>query len=88
MEEGCKICGLKIIFSDTNSYVVLTEKVVNGIKNAKKRRGDSSSVIRQNGKSQNECFKKTKHAKFSKKRIFLPPDTDTYIASQAKVAII
>ena len=35
MEEGCKICGLKIIFSDTNSYAVLTEKVVNGIKNAK-----------------------------------------------------
>ena len=30
-----------------------------------------SSVIRQKGESQNGCFKKTKHAKFSKKRIFL-----------------
>ena len=30
-----------------------------------------SSVIRQKGESQNGCFKKTKHAKFYKKRIFL-----------------
>ena len=29
------------------------------------------SVIRQKGKSQNECCKKTKHAKFFEKRIFL-----------------
>ena len=41
MEEDCKICGPNIIFSDTNSYFVLTEKGVNGINNAKKRRGDS-----------------------------------------------
>ena len=71
MEEDCKICGLKIIFSDTNSYVVLTEKGVNGINNAKKRRYGSSSVIRQRGESQNGCFKKTKHTKFSEKRTFL-----------------
>ena len=32
-----------------------------------------SSVIRQNGESQNRCFKKTKHAKFSEKRTFLTP---------------
>ena len=32
-----------------------------------------SSVIRQKGESQNECFKKTKHAKFSEKRTFLTP---------------
>ena len=32
-----------------------------------------SSVIRQKGKSQNGCFKKTKHAKFSEKRTFLTP---------------
>ena len=32
-----------------------------------------SSVIRQKGESQNGCFKKTKHAKFSKKRTFLTP---------------
>ena len=35
MEEDCKTCGLKIILSDTNLYVVLTEKGVNGINNAK-----------------------------------------------------
>ena len=32
-----------------------------------------SSVIRQKGESQNGCFKKTKHAKFSEKRAFLTP---------------
>ena len=32
-----------------------------------------SSVIRQKGESQNGCFKKIKHAKFSKKQTFLPP---------------
>ena len=32
-----------------------------------------SSVIRQKGESQNGCFKKTKHAKFSEKRLFLTP---------------
>ena len=31
----------------------------------------SSSVIRQRGESQDGCFKKTKHAKFSEKRTFL-----------------
>ena len=34
-----------------------------------------SSVIRQKGESQNGCFKKTKHAKFSEKNEhFLPPN--------------
>ena len=32
---------------------------------------DNSSVIRQKGESQNEGFKKTKHAKFSAKQAFL-----------------
>ena len=32
-----------------------------------------SSVIRQRYESQNECFKKIKHAKFSEKRTFLTP---------------
>ena len=32
-----------------------------------------SSVIRQKGKSQKVCFKKTKQAKFSEKRTFLNP---------------
>ena len=31
------------------------------------------SVISQKGESQNRCFKKTKHAKFTKKRTFLTP---------------
>ena len=45
MVEDCKICGLKIILSDTNSYVVLTEKDINGINNAKKRIGDSWTIF-------------------------------------------
>ena len=32
---------------------------------------NKSSVKRQKGESQNGCFKKTKHAKFSEKRTFL-----------------
>ena len=31
----------------------------------------NSSVIRQKGESQDRCFKKTKHARFSEKRTFL-----------------
>ena len=31
------------------------------------------SVIQQKGVSQNGCFKKTKHAKFSEKRTFISP---------------
>ena len=30
-------------------------------------------VLKQKGESQNRCFKKTKHAKFSEKRTFLTP---------------
>ena len=39
----------------------------------------SSSVIRQKGESQNRCFKKTKHTKFSEKQTFLTTflDIDT-----------
>ena len=33
----------------------------------------------QKGKSQNGCFKKKKHAKFSEKRTFLTPDTYKYV---------
>ena len=32
-----------------------------------------SLVIRQKGESQNGCYKKTKHAKFSEKQTFLTP---------------
>ena len=32
-----------------------------------------------NGESQNGCFKKTKHAKFSGKQTFLPPEMHTYM---------
>ena len=35
--------------------------------------GIISSAIRQKWESLNGCFKKTKHAKFPEKRIFLPP---------------
>ena len=36
-----------------------------------KLRTVNSSVIRQKCNSQNECFKKTKHVKFSEKRTFI-----------------
>ena len=36
-----------------------------------------SSVIMQKGESQNGCYKKTKHIKFSENEHFLPPDTHT-----------
>ena len=36
-------------------------------------RNDNTSVLRQKGEFQNGCYKKTKHAKFSKKRTFLTP---------------
>ena len=39
----------------------------------------NASVIRQKGESQNECFKKTKQAKFSEKRIFLTPLICTFM---------
>ena len=32
-----------------------------------------------NTESQDKCFKKTNHAKFSEEQIFLPPDTHTYV---------
>ena len=35
----------------------------------------NSSAIKQKGQSQKGCYKKTKQAKFSKKKYFLPPDT-------------
>ena len=38
-----------------------------------------SSVIMQKGESQNECFKKAKHAKISEKKTFLTSDTHTYV---------
>ena len=44
MEKDYKICALKIILSDTNSYVVLTEKGVNEINNAKKWRSGSWTI--------------------------------------------
>ena len=37
-----------------------------------------SSVKGQKGESQNGCYKKTKHVKFSEKRALLPPDTHTW----------
>ena len=43
-----------------------------------------SSVMRQIGKSQNGCFKKTKHAKFSKKQTFLTP----WIAHDSPICLI
>ena len=38
-------------------------------------KNDKAPTVRQKGKSQNGCYKETKHAKFSKNEHFLPPDT-------------
>ena len=38
-----------------------------------------SSAIRQKGKPQNGCYKKTKQGKYSEKRTFLTPDTHTSV---------
>ena len=40
----------------------------------------------QKGESQNGCFKKTKHAKFSENEQFLPPDTYTYVPFSENLA--
>ena len=42
--------------------------------------GLDSSVIRQNGQSQNGGDKQAKHAKFSENEHFLPPDAETYVS--------
>ena len=44
----------------------------------------NSSAIRQIGKSQKGCYKKTKHGNFSPKKIFLPPDMYEYISGGKK----
>ena len=47
-----------------------------------------TSVIRQKGESQNECFKKTKHAKFSENEHFLSPESHTYMCvSESKKSL-
>ena len=51
---------------ESNYNIMMTNKVDSRI-------FDQSSVIRQKGESQNGCFKKTKHVKFSEKRAFLTP---------------
>ena len=39
-----------------------------------------SLAIKQKGKSQNWCYKKTKQDKFSEKQIFLTPDTHMHVS--------
>ena len=64
-------------FHGHNVTKVKGSKEINRIKNKHKEQvfclPHISSVIKQKGESQNGCFKKTKHAKFSEKRIFLTP---------------
>ena len=42
-----------------------------------------TSAIRQTGKSQNGCYKKSKQTKFSKKEHFLPHNTHTHVCVTA-----
>ena len=57
-----------------NQFIDLISAIVN-IRLVSKH---TSAVIRQKDGSQNGCFKKTKHTKFSEKRRFLTPYTHTY----------
>ena len=65
-KEVIKIVGLV-------SFVPQMELLKNVAKVVKSLGRPITSVIRQQGESQNGCFKKTKHAKFSKKRTFFTP---------------
>ena len=42
----------------------------------------NSPVVRLKDESQNRCYKKTKHAKFSEKQIFLPPPLRNFIGTK------
>ena len=55
------MCGLEVEHQSFRRYYQSRGKYV------------LSSVIRQKGESQNGCFKKTKHTKYSKKRTYLNP---------------
>ena len=44
MKDNFRICRLKIDIGNTSLFVVLTEKVVHGIDNAKQRRDDSCTI--------------------------------------------
>ena len=46
------------------------------------------SVMRQQGKSQNRCFKKIKHPKFSEKRAFLHPERTRTCAYEGKEMLV
>ena len=67
----------QIILSSHSKYTIVFHKT--NINNLKKSKYISEvklivlSVIRQKGESQNVCFKKTKHVKFSEKPTFLTP---------------
>ena len=63
----------------TNNSAFLSAKILN-VSLQIITQGAYLSVIRQNGKSQNRSYKKTKHAKFSKKNEhFLLHDTHTHV---------
>ena len=63
---------------------MLTDFININIKEALNILNDTASVIRQNGESQNRCFKKIEHAKFSKKRTFPIPWYALFSCIQSK----
>ena len=76
--------GMKIILQDVSFYsckLNFTDQIKSHLLEGlmlrnfcgRKMFSKIPSVIRQKGKSQNGCFKKTKHAKFSEKRTFFTP---------------
>ena len=63
---------------------MLTDFININIKEALNILNDTASVIRQNGESQNRCFKKIEQAKFSKKRTFPIPWYALFSCIQSK----
>ena len=67
------------LFSPFHCRLYINICISDSVPTVRLPRTPTLSVIRQKDESQNGCFKKPKHAKFSEKRTFLPPDTHTYV---------
>ena len=67
----------KIGYGDRASSLILLYISSGNIARIFRRYNDAGTIRWQKGKSQNGCFKKTNHAKFSEKRTFLTPDVPT-----------
>ena len=78
VEDIITLCQVTSFLFRNTSYLYLQRQHDSSLKNCY-----NVGNIRQKVVSQNGCFKKTKHPKFSKKNEhFLPPDTHTWVYCQ------